>query len=251
VPASVNGSTDVGFLMNDAAAIVMSDEMLHTYTLGEQEAEGVMSRELRGGAELSMARMHRLVEAYHNHVDKRLNVGFDDELIEAAQGADFGACTSRGEEGPEEANYVPCVREAMASNRAAWMMKTSREIHPGEEIYYSYGYTYWLRRSLDPDQLQNSLHRLLVERYLAESGDLVGEPQGYLYLDGYGRLLDSKTGRQAREERCQHMMSVVLRWEAQPEGMRREVMERVGIAAEMSHRQALEKLYEYTVDASL
>jgi hypothetical protein len=55
---------------------------------------------------------------------------------------------------------------------------------------------------MEEGQLKNSLQLLWVERYLAENGDLVESPEGFLYLDGYGRLIDSKTEKEADEQRC-------------------------------------------------
>lgn len=47
------------------------------------------------------------------------------------------------------------------------------------------------------------------------------------------------------------MMSGVLRWEGHSVEVREQVMDTVGIRAGMTNKEALEKMYEYTVDASL
>jgi hypothetical protein len=157
VPANVSGSTAVGHLCNDAAAVLVSDE---SFTSGAPDLGPGMveegkeaSRELREVGVLSMARMHRLVEAYYAETVARSNVGFEgtgvedadlspchlatDTRAEQAQGAEGGGASNSAVE-----RRIACVSEALGRAGGSWVMAASQDITPGQELYYTYGHRY-------------------------------------------------------------------------------------------------------------
>jgi hypothetical protein len=146
--------------------------------------------------------LHELIDAYHTASMERQNIGFGHGKV------------------------VGC-----------WDMVATREIQPGEELFFSYGYVYWLSRVVNrsPDPLR----RLLAYLHFIEFHPQVLAADGFVYEDSEGKLVLWPSGVEIDDAYCAAMLRGYFGLEGE-KGER--ALERAGVPEGLPAKETFKRL---------